>query len=108
MILKSQPRGGPERLAGHMTLCIRSSLYSPVLAEYLLELGVNNLLFTGSKSRSVSTQTNLCKGAAGTVSAHSFLPNRTSAAVNYLRFRVVEVNDAAESPEKADIFLVLA
>lgn len=108
MILKiTDKRGGPERLAGHMTFCSRSSLCSPVPAEYLLELGVNHLLFTGSKGRSVSTQTNLCKGAAETVSTHAFLTNCTSAAVNYLRFRVVEVNDTTESSNKADIFLVL-
>lgn len=62
---------------------------------------------TGIKGKSVSTQTSLWEGAAGTVSAWTFLPNCTSAVVNYWRFKVVEANDAAEIPDKADIFLVL-
>lgn len=100
-------RWGPERLAGHTTSCIRSSLCSPAAAEYLLELSVNHLLFTGTKGKYVSTQTNLWKGAAGTVAAHTFLPKCASAVVNDLRFRVAEANDAAEIPDKADIFLVV-
>lgn len=67
-------------------------------------LNVNDLLFTGLKGKSVSTQTSLWNG----ICTYTFLPNYTSAVIIYLRRRFVDVNDAAESPHKADIFLVLS
>lgn len=83
---------------------ISSSTWNPAPAEYPLELSVDHRLFTGLKRKSVSTQTSLWNS----ICTHSFFPNSTSAVIIYLRYRFVDVNDASESPQKADIFLVLS
>lgn len=77
-------------------------MWNPAPAEYPLELSVNDLLFTGLKG-------SLCphKLVCEMVSAHTPFSKPYLFSDN-LRCRFANVNDAAESPHKADIFLVLS